>query len=40
MLGDDTPVLADYDAIGISMNLNRTAPDSSDFGSGIVAQAA
>src|SRR6202035_1612011 len=25
MLGDDTPVLADYDAIGISMNLNRTA---------------
>src|ERR1700677_1538040 len=24
MLGDDTPVLADYDAIGISVNLNRT----------------
>src|SRR5208283_5028929 len=24
MLGDNPPVLADYDAIGISMNLNRT----------------
>src|ERR1700683_3161297 len=24
MLGDDTAVLTDYDAIGISMNLNRT----------------